>query len=55
MKCDTCGKEVLEVRRVVVDADYDRSMARALYNCPACYAKKESDRAQRGKNPGTVK
>lgn len=55
MKCDTCGKEVAEVSRVVVDADYDRSMARALYNCPACYTKKESDRTARGKGSEPVK
>lgn len=42
MKCDTCGKEVKEVRRVIVDAGYDRTMSKALYNCPDCYAKKEA-------------
>lgn len=41
MKCDTCGKEVAEVRRVMVDAGYDRTLARPLYNCPECYQAKE--------------
>lgn len=41
MKCDTCGKETKEVKRVVVDKDYDRAMAKPLYNCPECYEKKE--------------
>jgi uncharacterized Zn finger protein len=41
MKCDTCGKEVKEVKRVVVDRGYDRALAKPLYNCPECYEKKE--------------
>ncbi len=41
MKCDTCGKESAEVRRVIVDAGYDRVLAKPIYNCPDCYSKKE--------------
>ena len=41
MKCDTCGNEVKEVKRVLVDKGYDRTLAKALYNCPECYRKKE--------------
>lgn len=41
MKCDTCQKEVQEVRRVIVDLSYDRTLAKPLYNCPKCYQKKE--------------
>ena len=44
MKCDTCGKDVPEVRRVVVDSNYDRLLAKPLYNCPACYEKKIASR-----------
>jgi hypothetical protein len=44
MKCDTCGKESPEVKRVVVDSGYDRTLAKALYNCPECYEKKASAR-----------
>ena len=40
MRCDTCGKEVTEVKRVVVDSGYDRTLSKALYNCPACYEEK---------------
>jgi DNA-directed RNA polymerase subunit RPC12/RpoP len=40
MKCSTCGKETTEVKRVVIDAGYDRTLAKALYNCPECYDKK---------------
>jgi uncharacterized Zn finger protein len=47
MRCDTCGKDVKEVRRVVVDEGYDRVMAKPLYNCPDCYAKKEATKARR--------
>jgi len=41
MKCDTCSKETSEVKRVIVDAGYDRVLAKPLYNCSDCYAKKE--------------
>ena len=44
MKCDTCGKETPEVKRVVVDAGYDRTLSKAMYNCPACYEKKAASR-----------
>jgi len=29
------------VMRVVVAKDYNRALARPLYNCPACFEKKE--------------
>jgi len=29
------------VMRVVVDKGYNRSLARPLFNCPACFEKKE--------------
>jgi hypothetical protein len=41
MRCDTCHKETEEVSRVVVFVGYNRSLAKALYNCPACFSKKE--------------
>ncbi len=41
MKCDTCGQDTSVVQRVVVSKDYNRSLARPLYNCPACFQKKE--------------
>ncbi len=47
MRCDTCSKETSEVRRVVIDAGYDRTLARAMYNCPACYEKKEALRGSK--------
>ena len=45
MKCDTCGKEAKEVKRVVVDKGYDRVLAKPLYNCPECYEKKERSKS----------
>ena len=45
MRCDTCKKEVKEVLRVVVYKDYDRSLARPIYNCPECFAKKEKSKS----------
>ncbi len=47
IKCDTCGKESAEVKRVIVDAGYDRVLAKPLYNCPACYEKKEESKKKR--------
>jgi hypothetical protein len=32
------------VMRVVVDKDYNRAMARAIYNCPACFEQKEEEK-----------
>ena len=49
MKCDACGKESPEIKRVVVDKGYDRTLSKALYNCPTCYEKKL---ASRKKEPG---
>ena len=45
MRCDTCGKDSPVVQRVVIAKDYDRSLARPLYNCPACYQIKETKRS----------
>ena len=43
MKCDTCGKEVLNVKRIILEEGYDRTQAKAIYNCEECYRKKEAD------------
>ena len=43
MKCDTCGKDVLKVKRIILEKGYDRTQARAIYNCEDCYRKKETD------------
>ena len=45
MRCDTCGKENPVIQRVVIAKGYNRSLSRAVYNCPACYEKKEQGEA----------
>lgn len=47
MKCDTCGKESERLARVVIDAGYDRSLAKPIWNCPECFDKKERERRER--------
>ena len=51
MKCDTCHKETKEVRRVIIDNGYDKTLSKAIYNCPECFKKKDEQRkkAQGGK------
>lgn len=44
MRCDTCKKESPLVMRVVVAKDYDRTLARPVYNCPSCFENKEQSR-----------
>ena len=41
MVCDTCKQESPVVLRVVIDKDYNRALARPLFNCPECFEKKE--------------
>ncbi|MBI2173722.1 MAG: hypothetical protein HYU33_00790 [Candidatus Omnitrophica bacterium] len=50
MRCDTCQKESATVLRVVVDKNYNRSLARALFNCPACFEAKERLKRTQGKD-----
>jgi len=45
MRCDTCGKNVKEVRRVVIYKNYNKTQAVPLYNCPTCYEKKEKTKS----------
>jgi len=50
VKCDTCGKEVTEVDRVVIYKNYDRTRAKPFYNCRECFEKKERLKKQRSNN-----
>ena len=43
--CDTCGKETPIVSRVVIDKGYNRANARAIYNCPECFERKNRERS----------
>lgn len=47
MKCDTCKQEAPIVMRVVIDKDYNRALARPLYNCPACFEKKNQQQSKK--------
>lgn len=48
MRCDTCKQESALVKRVVIDKDYNRALARPLYNCPMCFEKKEQSKKRAG-------
>ena len=43
--CDFCGITANSVYRTVMDADYNRIRARALYACKRCSAKKDEERS----------
>lgn len=46
MRCDTCKRESAVIMRVVVAKNYNRSLARPLFNCPECFEKKERAKEQ---------
>ncbi len=48
MQCDTCKQETPTVLRVVVAKGYNRSLARPIFNCPACFEKKEELKSVEG-------
>ena len=50
MQCDTCKQESPVVMRVVIAKDYNRILARPVYNCPVCFEKKE--RSKSAPEPG---
>lgn len=48
MRCDTCQEESPVVMRVVVAKGYNRALARPMFNCPACFEKKEHSKNAQG-------
>ncbi len=55
LKCDFCGVESSEVKRVALDLDYDRlSVKHELkYACQVCSRKKDEERVEKAKaEPG---
>ena len=48
MQCDTCKQESEIILRVAVAKDYNRILARPLFNCPSCFEKKEHTKKVRG-------
>jgi hypothetical protein len=51
LKCDFCGVESDEVKRVVLDLDYDRLSVKheKMYACPPCSEKKDEERLEKAK------
>ena len=47
MKCDTCKQESDMVLRVVIAKDYNRSLARPIFNCQKCFDQKERTKITR--------
>ncbi|UCE86165.1 MAG: hypothetical protein JSU66_17895 [Deltaproteobacteria bacterium] len=49
-RCDFCGQEVPNVRRVALDRGYDRLQKphAVRYACPSCSEKKDRERRERG-------
>ena len=45
-RCDLCGQEVVAVRRVALDREYDRLQVahKELYACEPCFESKEQRR-----------
>lgn len=48
-RCDFCGREAEQVRRVALDAGYDRLLKphAPRYACPSCSEAKERERRAR--------
>ena len=49
LECDFCGIYTDEIKRVVLDVEYDRVLAKVLYACTDCSYKKELERKSNGK------
>jgi hypothetical protein len=49
-RCDFCGEEARNVRRVALDRGYDRLRTphQVRYACPSCSEKKDRERRARG-------
>ena len=42
--CDTCGKEADQLRRDVVDEEYNALTKPPMWNCDECYEQKRQQR-----------
>ena len=49
MCCDTCGREVDQLRRDVLDASYNAFNKPLLWNCQKCYLDKRTRRGDTSK------
>ena len=48
MRCDTCNQDSPLLMRVVIAKDYNRALARPIFNCPACFEQKEQLKQRSG-------
>ena len=48
MRCDTCKQESPLVMRVVIAERYNRILSRPIFNCQACFDKKETTKPYTG-------
>lgn len=44
LTCDTCGRQVVTLRRDVVDNSYNALSKPPLWNCEECYERKREER-----------
>ena len=48
MKCDTCGKENKQLKRLVLYKEYEALTKKPLWNCELCYEHKNKKRNLNG-------
>ena len=48
MRCDTCKGDADLVMRVVIAKDYNRALAKPIFNCVACFERKEQTKTAQG-------
>ena len=49
LECDFCGNVTEQTKRIALDVDYNRILAKALYACSECSDRKEQERLWNGK------
>ena len=52
MRCETCQRESPVIMRVVVAKNYNRALARPIFNCSSCFEKKEQEKSLRAQGSG---
>ena len=49
LECDFCGNVTEQTKRIALDVNYNRILAKALYACSVCSDRKEHERTGNGK------
>ena len=49
LECDFCGNVTEQTKRIALDVNYNRILAKALYACSECSDRKEQERIWNGK------